>query len=87
MRYLEVVEEILDNSFGVLSCLASKTLLALTVVKFHHCNPIFIIQSQMQEGNCTLRWTKVGKNTSIKIHFIFLHMISKVFDFFSIVSL
>jgi hypothetical protein len=43
MKYLEVVEEIIDDSFGVFPCLASKTLLALTVVKFHYCNPVFII--------------------------------------------
>jgi hypothetical protein len=49
MRYPEVVEEIVDDSFGVFPCLASKTLLALTAVKFHHCNPIFIIRSQMPE--------------------------------------
>jgi hypothetical protein len=43
MRYLEVVEETMDDSFGAFPCLASKTLLAFTVVKFHHYNPVFII--------------------------------------------
>jgi len=35
----------------------------------------------------TLQCLVFGKNTIIKVHFIFLHMLSKFFDFFSTIFL